>query len=218
MSTGGKGKALAHEVERADIKAGHAAAEWRDHPATRTLKAVRELADQPPLIALSVATAAVGALKGDRRLARTGARMLASHLLATAVKALIKSRVDRARPKLFSTERDHRLTRGDRNEGPHNSFPSGHTAGAMAVSRAIVREHPGARVPAYLGAAVAGGVQLPTGAHFPIDVAAGALIGIGAEAAVAWILPDPQIDQSCDSIAVLSITDQTSAMRPPSNR
>jgi membrane-associated phospholipid phosphatase len=194
MDTGGKSKALAHELERADIKAGHAAAEWHDQPAVRALKTVRGLADQPPLIALSVATAAVGALRGDRRLARTGARMLASHLAATAIKAFIKSKVDRARPKLFSSEHDHRLTRGDRNEGPHNSFPSGHTAGAMAVSRAIMREYPGARVPAYLGAALAGGVQLPTGSHFPIDIAAGALIGAGAEAVVARVFPDPAPD------------------------
>jgi membrane-associated phospholipid phosphatase len=194
MDTGEKSKALAHGLQHADIKAGHAAAEWHDRPAVRVLKAARGLADQPPLIAVSLATAAVGVARGDRRLARTGARMLASHLLATAVKALIKSKVDRARPRLFSSEHDHSLTRGDRNEGPHNSFPSGHTAGAMAVSRAILREYPRARVPAYLGAAFAGGVQLPTGAHFPIDVAAGALIGVGAEAAVTWAFADPDVD------------------------
>lgn len=183
---------LRHKLQRMDIAAGHAAAELRHRPAIQVLKTVCELADQPPLIVLSVATAAVGAARGDRRLARTGVRMLASHLTATAIKALIKSRVDRARPRLFSSEREHRLTRGDRNEGPHNSFPSGHTAGAMAVGRAILREYPRTRGAAYSAVAAVGAAQLPSGAHFPIDVAAGALIGLGAEAAVARFLPDPK--------------------------
>lgn len=190
MSKGRTGKALAHELERVDIKAGHAAAEWHDHVVVRALKLVRELADQPPLIALSIGTAVVGAARGDRRLARTGARMLASHLAATAIKAAIKRRIDRARPRLFSSDHDHRLTRGDRNEGPHNSFPSGHTAGAMAVSRAILREYPGASGPAYAAAVATGALQLPTGSHFPIDVLAGAAIGVGSEALVARIFPD----------------------------
>lgn len=196
MSKGRTGKALAHELERVDIKAGHAAAEWHDHVVVRALKLVRELADQPPLIALSIGTAAVGAARGDRRLARTGARMLASHLAATAIKGAIKRRVDRARPRLFSSDHDHRLTRGDRNEGPHNSFPSGHTAGAMAVSRAILREYPGASRPAYAAAVVTGALQLPTGSHFPIDVLAGAAIGVGSEALVARLFPDATPAQS----------------------
>lgn len=202
MSKGTTGKTLAKKVQRADIKAGHAAAEWRDHPVVRVLKQVRELADQPPLIALSLATAAVGAARGDRRLARTGVRMLASHLTATAIKAAVKRRVDRARPGLFSSERDHQLTRGERNEGPHNSFPSGHTAGAMAVGRAILREYPEVRGRAYAAVAAMGALQLPTGAHFPIDVAAGAAIGLGAEAAVAWALPEPAFERAVVPISL----------------
>lgn len=189
-------KALAGEVQRADIRLGHAAAEWQRHPVVRGLKRVRELADQPPLIALSLGTAVVGVVRGDRRLARTGARMLASHLVATAVKAVVKHRVDRARPGLFRSERDHQLTRGERDEGPRNSFPSGHTAGAMAVSRAILREYSGARGPAYAAVVATGAVQLPTGAHFPLDVAAGAAIGLAAEALVARILPEGAFEES----------------------
>ncbi|MCC2978131.1 phosphatase PAP2 family protein [Sphingomonas sp. PL-96] len=121
--------------------------------------------------------------------------MLASHLAATAMKAAVKRRVDRARPRLFSSERDHQLTRGERNEGPHNSFPSGHTAGAMAVGRAILREYPEVRGRAYATVAAMGALQLPTGAHFPIDVAAGAAIGLGAEAAVARVFPDAAFER-----------------------
>lgn len=195
---GGKhqGEALVQAVQRADIRLGHAAAEWRYHPVVRVLKRARDLADQPPLIALSLGTVAAGAVGSDRRLARTGARMLASHLVATAIKAVVKHRVDRARPGLFGGERDHQLTRGDRDEGPRNSFPSGHTAGAMAVSRAILREYPGARGPAYAAVVATGAVQLPTGAHFPLDVAAGAAIGLAAEALVARILPEDACEES----------------------
>jgi hypothetical protein len=100
----------ATRVEKADIAIGHAAARYQDHPAVKALGAVSEIADQPPLIALSVATLAVGLVRYDARLARTGARMLASHLVATAIKTLIKQRVDRARPGLFTTHHQHRIT------------------------------------------------------------------------------------------------------------
>lgn len=205
-----KGKAL-HEVQRADIAAGHAAAELHDRPLVRAIGALNKLADQPPLIALSIATAALGVVRADRRLTRTGARMLASHLAATAIKALVKRNVDRARPRLFSSEQDHRLTRGERNEGPHNSFPSGHTAGATAIGRAIAREYPERANAAYAVSAAVGAAQLPTGAHFPIDVAAGALIGVIAEAAVVRVSPAPGEPIDATARAQAAVT----ALTPP---
>ncbi|MFV0623868.1 phosphatase PAP2 family protein [Sphingomonas sp. ac-8] len=200
-----------HKVQRADIQAGHAAAELHDHGAIRALGVVNKLADQPPLIALSIATAVWGVARADRRLARTGARMLASHLLATAIKAVVKRNVDRARPRLFGSERDHRLTRGERDEGPRNSFPSGHTAGATAVSRAIAREYPENAGSAYTVSAAVGAAQIPTGAHFPIDVAVGAAIGIVAEAAVARVFPPAGEPIDADTRAQAAVT----ALTPP---
>jgi len=64
------------------------------------------------------------------------------------------------------------------------SFPSGHSAGAVAVAQAFARE-----LPEYRGAALAGAgfiavAQVPRGAHYPTDVAAGLAIGWLSEVAV----------------------------------
>lgn len=193
----GKKKQAKREVKRgakqlvdADIDMGHGvAAELRHHPAVKVAGALSEVADQPPMVAINLATIAAGLIARDDRLTRTGIRMLAAHGLATLAKAAIKHRVDRARPKLFASREAHRPTPGDRDEGPHNSFPSGHTAGAVAVARAVAREYPGAAVPVQ---AMAGGIaliQIPRGTHFPIDVAVGAVIGWAAEAIVARVMP-----------------------------
>jgi len=103
-------KRAASRIEKADITIGHAAARYKDHPVMQAVGTASEIADQPPLIALSIATLGAGLLRDDRRLARTGARMLASHLVATLAKTLIKQRVDRARPGLFTTHHAHRIT------------------------------------------------------------------------------------------------------------
>ena len=46
-------------------------------------------------------------------------------------------------------------------DGPHSSFPSGHTADAVAAARAIARVYPQARGPAYAAAAAVGAIQIP---------------------------------------------------------
>src|SRR3954468_11264406 len=74
-------------------------------------------------------------------------------------------------------------------QGPWHSFPSSHTAGGVALARAVVRGWPGARWPAYAGAAAVGPVQVPRGAHYPSDVLAGVVVGIAAEAVVHRLVP-----------------------------
>ena len=67
-------------------------------------------------------------------------------------------------------------------------FPSGHTAGAVAVARACARHYPPARAPAYAWAAGVAAAQVPRCAHYPSDVAGGALVGLAAEAAADRLL------------------------------
>lgn len=173
----------------ADIEAGHSVArELADHPVVKVAGWLSEVADQPPTVTINLATIAAGLALRDRRLARTGVRMLVAHGIATAAKAVIKHHVDRARPILFAGRDAHRPTPGDRDEGPHNSFPSGHTAGAVAVARAVARDYPRAARPAYAAAAGVAAIQIPRGTHFPIDVAAGAIIGWAAEALATRLL------------------------------
>lgn len=57
------------------------------------------------------------------------------------------------------------------------SFPSGHTASAFAFTEAVGGVTPGLAMPLRLLATVVGYSRVHTGAHYPGDVIAGALIG-----------------------------------------
>ncbi|WP_156679714.1 phosphatase PAP2 family protein [Sphingomonas profundi] len=171
-------------IEKADVAVAQAVAPARGTWPVRLLGGLSELSDQPPLIALSAGTFALGIVRGDRRLAETGGRMLAAHLLATAIKSAIKQRIVRTRPKVVAEGADYRMHGGEENAHPVNSFPSGHTAGAVAVAAAVARGHPDRRPAAYGLAGAAALMQIPRCAHYPSDVGAGLAIGIAAEAMV----------------------------------
>jgi membrane-associated phospholipid phosphatase len=171
-------------VEKADVTLAVQAGQFRGNPVVKAAGTASEVADQPPMLALSAATLGLGLAVGDRRLAATGGRMLAGVALTTAVKGAIKLLIARTRPSKALEDGRYEARLLGPNEGPWNSFPSGHTANAVAVARAVARAYPGARAPAYAAAAAAALIQVPRGAHYPIDVAAGALIGWASEAAV----------------------------------
>jgi undecaprenyl-diphosphatase len=57
------------------------------------------------------------------------------------------------------------------------SFPSGHTAAAVAFASGAGNVLPAVGLPLHLLAAVVGYSRIHTGVHFPGDVVAGALIG-----------------------------------------
>jgi membrane-associated phospholipid phosphatase len=173
-----------HPVERADVEATLAAAAWRDHPAIRAASLMCEVADQPPMIAGSAALLAAGLAAGRPAMAEAGLRILLSVALVTAAKAAVKAAVVRTRPNVVIEQGRYETGVWGPNDGPWNSFPSGHTGNAVAAARAAARVWPEATVPFALAAATAGGVQVPRGAHYPIDVAAGALLGLLAEAVV----------------------------------
>lgn len=153
----------------------------------RAVGLAAEAADQPPLFAASIATIGLGTVLRRPRLLRAGLRMLASELVATGIKSVVKHHVNRTRPhKMLKDGRYslHTDAGGRKDEGPWNSFPSGHTAGAVAVSRAATREYPEARPAAGIAAALVALIQLPRGRHFASDVVAGAVIGAVSEALV----------------------------------
>ena len=170
-----------HEVEGIDAAIVRAVAPYRETWPVKALSTVGELADQPPMIASTSATLVAGLATGNDRLARAGARMLAAHLLATGIKTIVKNRVDRTRPQLLLEDGEYHWEEGDSDEGDEHSFPSGHTAGAVAVARSLTREYPGAAVPAAVATTLVAGVQVPSASHFPSDVVAGAAIGLVAE-------------------------------------
>ena len=169
--------------EKADIAVIEAVRPALSTRAARVLGKIGEVGDQPPLLALSGATLAVGLLRGDRKLARTGTGMIVAHLIATGFKKIGKDNVDRSRPRHVMKGGRYRMERGTSEDPSMRSFPSGHTAGAVALAAAVAREYPEARGSAYAAAAAIGALQLPRRAHFPTDVLAGAVAGYAAE----WI-------------------------------
>lgn len=172
-----KAKQAVRKAHSAERKVAKRVARHREHPAWKAAGAAAELGDQPPLVALNLATIALGAVFRRPEVVRTGVRMLAAHALATGIKAAIKARLDRTRPHARLEGKGDRLGKGRHDTHDHNSFPSGHTAGAVAVAAAVARGHPELAGAAHGTAAAIAGVQVPRGSHYASDVAAGALVG-----------------------------------------
>lgn len=177
----------AKKLVKADVKATHQAAEARHHPLVRAASFLAEAADQPPLIAVSAGTLAIGLATRRADLARGGARMLLGHLVATGAKLAIKHTVDRTRPGHALDGTGHKLKAGDEGGHEDKSFPSGHTAGAVAVARAASRDIDGVAIPATLAAGAVAAVQAPAGNHYFSDIAVGAAIGWATEAVVSAV-------------------------------
>jgi membrane-associated phospholipid phosphatase len=171
-------------LERLDIAAVESLKPMVGGNVSRAVDAIGKVADEPPLLALSAALLVAGRLGGSRRLERAGERMLLAHLCAIAGKDFAKNRVDRSRPREMMKTGDYQMGPGESDESAMSSFPSGHTAGAVAVARAYTREFPEHAGLAYLAAGLLGALQIPRLAHFPTDILAGAAVGLAAEAAV----------------------------------
>ena len=179
-----KAKKAVKAAVKADRTVTHDAARHRDTLPMRVIGFLGEVADQPQLITASVGTIAAGLIGRRADLVRGGTRMLAAHLLATAAKTAIKHSIDRTRPAKALKDGNHRFRPGDSDDHALNSFPSGHTAGAVAVARAAAREIEGAAAPAALGAAAIAAIQPAAGNHYVSDVIVGGAIGWLAEAIV----------------------------------
>ena len=171
-------------IETADVAVADKAVRFADNPAVEALGELSDFSDQEPLYAATGAVIATGLLMRDSKTIRAGTRMLAAHLLATAVRGVVKKMVDRTRPDAAARNGSYHMGSGEHHERDFNSFPSGHTAGAVAVATAFSREYPDQAPVAFTLAGAASAAQVIRCSHFPTDVAVGAAIGAGAEFAV----------------------------------
>ncbi|GLZ37302.1 bifunctional phosphatase PAP2/diacylglycerol kinase family protein [Actinokineospora sp. NBRC 105648] len=119
--------------------------------------------------------ALLAARKGPGR--RAALRGVAAITFASTSANLIgKNLFPRRRPAAGLLPEHRRLTK----RPTSSSFPSGHSASAVAFTTAVAMESPATAVAlAPLAAAVAYS-RMHTGVHWPTDIAAGAAIGVGA--------------------------------------
>lgn len=178
----GKKKKKAKRAAKAEHALVGGVAESARHMPVAMLGKASEIADQPPLVAISLATIAAGVVLRRRDIARTGTRMLLAHAIATAGKTVLKRSIDRARPARALADGEATVGSGQgASDTDFNSFPSGHTAGAVSIAEAVAHTAPALTIPARGGAAAIAAIQLPRGAHYPTDVAIGAAVGWLAE-------------------------------------
>jgi undecaprenyl-diphosphatase len=176
------GVAAASPIEKADIAAVETLASHRKHPLMKAAAKFSEIGDQPPLFALGGALAVGGLAMRSPRAVVAGLQVLAAEGLATATKHLLKNTIRRSRPHVLLDEGEYRAEAGEAPRKQEQSFPSGHTAGAVAVAGVLAPLFPRLGAPIWTLAAAVALIQTPRGAHYPSDVAAGAAIG----AASAW--------------------------------
>ena len=181
-------KKVARKLLVADERAYRLLEPYEQTWPVRALSNVGASGDQGPLRVVAGVTGIVGLVSGERRLLRAGLRMILAHELATALKNVVKHRVDRHRPKKAKRRDDRKLKKGGRTAKAVTSFPSGHSAGSIATARAFSREFPEYSAPAVGTAAIVAAAQVPKCTHYVTDVVAGLAIGLVAETVVdlAW--------------------------------
>ncbi|MET9394880.1 phosphatase PAP2 family protein [Streptomyces sp. NPDC006624] len=142
----------------------------------QVLSAVEEAAESTKLwCGAAVAMAAFGGWRG-RKAAAAGLTALA---LAQLVSNGVGKRLaDRPRPPKEWFPHDEVDDRPD-----SSSFPSGHTAAAVAFTAAVVPTWQTAGIACAVPAAMVAVERVQSGAHYPSDVAAGAAIGLAS----AWL-------------------------------
>ena len=160
------------EVERMDVAVYGAIA---GTPTPRLDHALRRLSHAANYSRLSIASGAVLAIAGGPKGRRAAATGLASVAATSAfVNLVVKPLGRRPRPDRAGVE----VPAARHVKMPASrSFPSGHTAAAVAFAGGVGRVLPAAGVPLHVLAALVAYSRVHTGVHYPGDVLAGALLG-----------------------------------------
>jgi membrane-associated phospholipid phosphatase len=175
-------------LEEADVALARRLAR-RDSPVVRGLACASEIGDQGPLFALAAAAAAFGLIRRKPRVARLGFEAFAGVLVASGIKTVMKRTLSRTRPHVLLDEGRYEARWFGPNEGPWQSFPSGHTAGPVAAACTLSRFDPKLGRAALGATALMGVVQVLRGSHYPSDVVVGAAVGVISDRLVARFAP-----------------------------
>lgn len=105
--------------------------------------------------------------------------LLASFLVELPLYLLLKNSIRRIRPC-------HGLVGFESGFEPSDRFslPSGHTAAAFVMAASVAQVYPVTAPVAYAWAVGIGSARICLGVHYPLDIVAGALLGIGAVCSV----------------------------------
>lgn len=176
-------------VEKADIKVGQAMASRRKHPVVDWCCGVGEVGDQGPLYLMGASMVAVGLFRKNPHAVVAGISFLAAVGVADVTKSTVKKLVKRSRPEHSLEEGNYRFEAGGSEERKEQSFPSGHVAGAVAAAGVVSRFYPSAAPYVRTSAVVIGLSRILKGSHWPLDLAAGGLIGWVSERLVRGVIP-----------------------------
>ncbi|MEU0405669.1 phosphatase PAP2 family protein [Streptomyces sp. NPDC006197] len=164
-------------LQNGDDRLTRRIAAW-DSPVTRRLlPTVEEAAEHTKLWwAASLVMAVLGGRRGRRA---TASGVLAMTVAEGLSNGVAKQLVDRRRPPAeWIPHRDV----SDRPDS--SSFPSGHTAAAVAFTTAVAASWPWAGAACGVPTVLVAVERVHGGAHYPSDVAAGAVIGAAAAALI----------------------------------
>lgn len=132
----------------------------------------------------TMGTLAYGLIYKDKKAMKNGFESALSIGICLAVSGGVKCIVNRPRPDQSYPGMINTYTTSD-----GKSFPSGHTTLAFATATTLSLQYKKwyVTVPAYAWAASVGYSRMRLGRHYPTDVAAGAIIGIGSGYLSHWI-------------------------------
>lgn len=130
-------------------------------------------------IAAPLGVLTAGLIKHDKKLQLNAVYMVGAYLSSSIVTHAMKNIIKRERPYVtypFIEKRD---------AGGSYSFPSGHTSAAFcsATSLSLYYHKWYVIAPAYLWASSIAYARMYQGVHYPTDVLAGAVVGVGS----AWL-------------------------------
>lgn len=141
---------------------------------------VYPLALSTPIIIMGI-----GGINKDKSTLKKGIEIAKCLVINTAITQATKYIVKRDRPYITYPN-----TLQSANLEPDPSFPSGHTSTAFSLAASVAFEFNHKwyiAIPAYTWAATVGYSRMYLGVHYPSDVIAGALVGVGSVYVNRWL-------------------------------